>query len=101
MRIFVRIEAANEDDIDGPRRRFALSHTLALRRSGLAGLQARLSALAPMATLERGYAIVRRAGDGKRISNAIDADVGTMLDIQLHQGRLRASVRDRELTEDE
>jgi hypothetical protein len=30
-RVFVRIEPANEDDIDGPRRRFALSAGLAAR----------------------------------------------------------------------
>lgn len=51
----------------------------------------------PLAVLARGYAIVRRAGDGKQITDAIHADSGTNLDIQLHRGSLRATVKDRKL----
>jgi exodeoxyribonuclease VII large subunit len=43
----------------------ALAHDRALRRSGLAGLGARLAALSPQATLARGYAIVRLADTGR------------------------------------
>jgi len=42
----------------------SLGHTLALHRSQLAGLQARLAALSPLAVLERGYAIVRQQESG-------------------------------------
>jgi exodeoxyribonuclease VII large subunit len=63
----------------------------------LATQQASLRGSSPRAILARGYAIVTRAGDGKQISDAIDAAEGTMLDIRLHRGELKANVREREL----
>ncbi len=69
-------------------------------RGRLMRQQAGLQAGNPAAILARGYAIVRRAGDGKQLTDAIDADRATMVDIQLQRGRLRASVRERTLGED-
>ncbi len=51
----------------------------------------------PMGILARGYAIVSRRGDGKRLTSAGDAAPGVALHIQLHDGTLEASVRSRTL----
>ncbi|MCQ3931114.1 MAG: exodeoxyribonuclease VII large subunit [Chloroflexi bacterium] len=56
-----------------------------------------LRANSPLAILSRGYAIVTRAGDGKRLSNAQDAAPGVDVVIQLDKGSLRAAVKSREL----
>ena len=69
-------------------------------RQRLITKQAALQASNPNAILARGYAIIRRAGDGKQISDSIEADSGTLLNIQLHRGSLRATVKDRSLSDD-
>lgn len=51
----------------------------------------------PHHLLERGYAVVTRTGDGKRLTNAVDAGPGTTLQIQLAKGQLTATVKDRKL----
>jgi exodeoxyribonuclease VII large subunit len=61
---------------------------------------AALQSASPTAILSRGYAIVSRAGDGKRLTDAIDAAEGVTLDIQLHIGTLKASVKSRDLETD-
>ncbi|MBZ0319337.1 MAG: exodeoxyribonuclease VII large subunit [Anaerolineae bacterium] len=60
---------------------------------------AALRANSPLAILSRGYAIVTRAGDGKRLTNAQDAAPGVDILIQLDKGSLRAAVKSRELGE--
>ncbi len=52
-----------------------------------------LSSVNPANILARGYALVYDA-DGKRLSAASDAPVGTSINVQLSKGRLRASVTD-------
>ena len=54
----------------------------------------------PVAILSRGYAIVSRAGDGKRLTDSLDAAEGATLDIQLHKGNLKATVKSRDLEEE-
>lgn len=54
----------------------------------------------PRRLLEKGYALVTRTGDGKRITDASDAGPGTTLSIRLHKGRLTATVKDRTLDDD-
>jgi exodeoxyribonuclease VII large subunit len=70
------------------------SHTLAYRlglhRSGLAGLEARLAALSPMATLERGYAIVRHAASGDVVCSTGQVRAGDALAIRVHDGEIDA-----------
>ena len=70
------------------------SHTLAYRldlhRSGLAGLEAGLAALSPMATLERGYAIVRDAGSGNVVRSTRQVRAGDSLVIRVHDGEFDA-----------
>jgi exodeoxyribonuclease VII large subunit len=61
---------------------------------------AALQSASPTAILSRGYGIVSRAGDGKRLTNAMDAAEGVTLDIQLHQGTLKATVKSREVETD-
>jgi len=51
----------------------------------------------PRNLLDRGYAIVTRAMDGKRVTNTQDAGEGTSINIQLGKGTLTATVKDRKL----
>jgi exodeoxyribonuclease VII large subunit len=64
---------------------------LADARTGLTALAASLSALGPQATLDRGYAIVRRTGDGAIVRRPLDAPAGTELSVSLADGSLRAT----------
>lgn len=52
---------------------------------------ATLAALAPDATLRRGYAIVRRAGDGRILRAPAEAPPGERLVVRLAEGRLAAT----------
>jgi exodeoxyribonuclease VII large subunit len=60
----------------------------------LAALRA-LQVASPLATLERGYAIVTRAADGAVITNAADAPTGTEIEARLASGTLAARVHGR------
>jgi exodeoxyribonuclease VII large subunit len=62
------------------------------RRSALDRAGARLQALSPRATLERGYAIVR-AGEGV-LRDAGSVAEGARIDIELARGALGARVED-------
>ena len=73
-----------------------LSHSLDRRRDRLAAQARALEAANPRALLQRGYAMVTRAGDGQRITQTMDAAEGTNIVIQLHDGRLTATVRQRD-----
>jgi exodeoxyribonuclease VII large subunit len=53
-------------------------------------LRARLRALSPQSTLDRGYAIVTDAGSGAVLRDA--ADAGEAIDVRLAAGSLRAAV---------
>ena len=56
----------------------------------LAPIEAHLRQLSPLNILERGYAIVER--DGKIITSARDAPVGSEIKVRLAEGRLEARV---------
>ena len=62
------------------------------RRSALDHTGARLQALSPLATLSRGYAIVRAGGDALR--TAADVRAGDHVEVQLAAGSLGARVED-------
>jgi exodeoxyribonuclease VII large subunit len=64
---------------------------LSAAHAGLAASAASLGALAPQATLARGYAIVRRASDGAILHEPSDAPAGTRLDVALAGGGLGAT----------
>jgi exodeoxyribonuclease VII large subunit len=67
-----------------------LSHTLALRRSGLTGHGARLAALSPLATLARGYAVVRRADSGMVVRSVGQVEAGDGLHVRVQDGEFGA-----------
>lgn len=51
-----------------------------------------LTSLSPLATLDRGYAIVSRQDDGSVITDSATASPGTPIDVSLARGRLAATV---------
>ncbi len=61
-------------------------------RGALATSSAAIAVLGPQATLDRGYAIVRRAG-GDIVRRAADAPAGTDLSIRLAEGEIGADSR--------
>jgi exodeoxyribonuclease VII large subunit len=76
----------------GERLRAAPRLLLERRRSGLDHAGARLQALSPLATLERGYAIVRAGAVALR--DASTASPGDRLEIELASGELGARVEE-------
>jgi len=69
----------------------AMRQAIGSRREQLLPLVRTLNAVSPLATLERGYAIVSVDG-GAILRNAADAKPGTLIDARLAHGRLRARV---------
>jgi exodeoxyribonuclease VII large subunit len=69
----------------------AWRQTLSSRREKLLPLVRTLNAVSPLATLERGYAIVSVDG-GAILRNAADAKPGTIIEARLARGRVRAKV---------
>jgi exodeoxyribonuclease VII large subunit len=69
-------------------------HGLALRRERLAGLAARLESLGPMATLARGYAIVRRAETGRLVNSISQVSPGDHLSVRVADGTFKAEVKE-------
>jgi exodeoxyribonuclease VII large subunit len=66
------------------------AHAVALRRARLDGASAQLATLNPLATLERGYAIVRRAGDGQVITAPEQLGPDEQLEIAVRGGSFGA-----------
>ena len=69
----------------------AWRYTLDSKREKLLPLVRTLNAVSPLATLERGYAIVSVEG-GEILRNAAHAKPGTIVEARLAQGRIRAKV---------
>jgi exodeoxyribonuclease VII large subunit len=87
-----RIEAERRRlDALGARAPRTVEARLARSRSSLTASAASLAALAPQATLERGYAIVRREADGAILRDPADAPAGTRLALSLAAGNLGAT----------
>ena len=82
------------DDLTGRMAR-AARYDLARRRDRLQAQTQALEGANPRALLRRGYAIITRRSDGHHVTSAQDAAEGTHVDITLHDGRLRARVRER------
>jgi len=68
----------------------SVSGRLGTARARLDGGGGALAALAPDATLARGYAIVRRAPDGAIVRDPAEAPPGTALRLRVAQGELEA-----------
>ncbi|MFL5651306.1 MAG: exodeoxyribonuclease VII large subunit [Chloroflexota bacterium] len=65
-------------------------------RASLQTTGAALAVLGPQATLDRGYAIVRRTADGRIVRDAsVDAPAGTRLAVRVATGELPATADDR------
>ena len=69
----------------------AAQNRLRRARERLLPLVRTLHAVSPLATLDRGYAIVTTQ-DGKVLRDAADAPVGTLVEARLAKGRIRAKV---------
>ena len=67
-------------------------HRLELLRAQLAGQSTHLGSLSPAASLERGYAIVRRADDGAIVRRLAQIAAGDGLSVQVSDGRFGARV---------
>ena len=63
-------------------------------------LSARLSALSPLSTLARGYAIVSDTTGGIMIKNAEAVIIGQHIDVRLQDGVLRCEVKDKQTIKD-
>jgi exodeoxyribonuclease VII large subunit len=59
-----------------------------------------LHAVSPLATLDRGFAVVSRADDGSLLRDSAHAPPGTVIEARLSKGRLHAVVSTR-LKDDE
>jgi len=77
----------------------ALSGSLTRLEQRLALAARTLDAVSPLATLERGFAVIRRA-DGTLLRDAAHAPAGTEIEARLSKGRLRAIVK-QQLKDDE
>jgi exodeoxyribonuclease VII large subunit len=71
----------------------AMRLALDSRQKKLLPLARTLNAVSPLATLDRGYAIVS-GEDGAILRNASDAKPGTLIDARLAHGRIRARVEE-------
>jgi exodeoxyribonuclease VII large subunit len=63
------------------------------RRQRLLAVEGRLQDVSPLAVLERGYAIVSNA-EGKAVRAAQETAIGELLDVRLHEGRLKTRVEE-------
>lgn len=81
------------------RLRRALPQRLDTLRQTLATLARTLDAVSPLATLDRGFALVTRVSDGALLREASDVRGGDLIDARLAKGTIRARVLDTSKTE--
>jgi len=70
----------------------AMEATLRVVRADLASAHRRLEALSPLATLDRGYALVSRRSDGRTVVAVADAPPNTGLTVRVADGAFPAVV---------
>jgi exodeoxyribonuclease VII large subunit len=73
------------------RLRDLVDRRVVLARASLDSAVASLVALGPQATLERGYAIVRRTPDGRIVRDPAEAPPGTRLSVRVARGEIPAT----------
>jgi exodeoxyribonuclease VII large subunit len=73
----------------------ALRACLAAGAARLESAARALQAVSPLATLDRGFAVITRAADGSLITESGQLAVGETFDARLAQGSLRAAVLER------
>ncbi|WP_455219920.1 exodeoxyribonuclease VII large subunit [Kaarinaea lacus] len=76
------------------RMRTAMSNKLASSKHQIAALSRALEAVSPLATLGRGYAIVRRKDDNSIVRDAKQLKTGEQLATQLQYGKVISTVTD-------
>ncbi len=79
----------------GRRGAAVMRHALALRRSGLQGLDLALRAVDPLAVLRRGFAVVRRADDHSLVRSVHQVSGGEQLDVRVRDGSFPVEVLTR------
>ncbi|MEO8561252.1 MAG: exodeoxyribonuclease VII large subunit [bacterium] len=90
MAIEDRVAQPRERALDASRQLVnAVTRRLTDRRSSFSAVAGRLHALSPLATLERGYAVARRA-DGGRLASVSDVAEGEHFELRLRDGRVDA-----------
>ena len=72
----------------------AISDRLNVENNRLQSLAARLNGLSPLATLERGYSIIRNV-TGDVVTSSQQVNVGEQFDVKLSQGELVCTVDER------
>ncbi len=85
-----RRRVPRREDIDA-----AVLRRTTTARAALDATAAALAVLGPQATLDRGYAIVRRADDGRIIRDPAEAAPGTRLTLRVARGDLPATADER------
>lgn len=69
--------------------------SLEQRHQQLAGIGRALDAVSPLATLSRGYAIVKRQADGAIVRTVKAVNIGDRIETRVSQGRLISTVTDK------
>jgi exodeoxyribonuclease VII large subunit len=69
-----------------------MSGRLRLVQADVSGLSARVRSLGPEPTLQRGYAVVLRARDGRAVTRSRDVRPGEALRVRLAEGAIAATV---------
>ncbi len=90
--------AGSRQQVDGLTGRLeqAIVRHLERRRGRLDMARARLNAVGPLATLSRGYAIVRREDDGRIVRSVGDVTAGDQLRVRVADGSFDAAVESQE-----
>jgi exodeoxyribonuclease VII large subunit len=70
----------------------AIGHWVALRRERLGGFVRQLGSVSPAATLQRGYAVVRRTDNGVVVSAVASVGTGDTVDVRVSDGSFGAEV---------
>lgn len=88
--------AGSRQQVDGLVERLeqAIGRHLERRRSRLEMAHARLNAVGPLATLSRGYAVVRREDDGRVVRSVGDVAAGDRLRVRVADGSFDAAVEE-------
>jgi exodeoxyribonuclease VII large subunit len=87
----LRARQQRVDELEGRLKR-ALKQVLADAAARTKLIERSLAALSPLATLERGYAIVCRADNGELVTRSDAVVKGAAIDVRLAQGGLAATV---------
>jgi exonuclease VII large subunit len=69
-----------------------MQHVYHNRQQQLAATARALEAVSPLATLGRGYAIVKKLPDETIVRKASDVQIGTYIETQLGQGKIICTV---------